>query len=159
MLSFPCVWVFLISISSVIHWLFSSILFILHVLVFFCCCFLHFLFFVIDFWPHRFVVRKNGYYIKFLKFAKTHFVAQHMIDLGECFMCAWICILLLYRMLYKYQLSPFCLMCHLSPVLPSLFIGCTGSSLLCGLFSSCGKWRLLSYCSEQASHCVVEHRL
>ena len=60
---------------------------------------------------------------------------------------------------YKYQLSPFCLMCHLRPVLPYLFIGCTGSSLLCRLFSSGGKWGLLSYWSEQVSHCVVEHRL
>ena len=105
------------------------------------------------------MVRKNGwYYFKFLKFTKAHFVAQHMINLGECFMCTWICILLLLdRMLYKYQLSPFCLMCHVRPVLPYLFIGCTGSSLLCRLFSSCGKWGLLSYCSEQVSHCVVEH--
>ena len=35
-----------------------------------------------------------------------------------------------------------------------LFIfGCAGSSLLCGLFSSCGEWGLLSSCSVQAFHC------
>ena len=34
-----------------------------------------------------------------------------------------------------------------------LFVfGCTGSSLLCGLFSSCGERGLLSSCSVQASH-------
>ena len=144
-----------------IHWLFSSILFIQHMLVFFGFFFLHFFFFVVDFWLLWFVVRKNGwYYFKFLKFTKAHFVAQHMINLGECFMCTGIYILLLLdRMLYKYQLSPFCIMCHLRPVLPYLFVGCTGSSLLCRLFSSCGKWGLLSYCREQVSHCVVEHRL
>ena len=31
-----------------------------------------------------------------------------------------------------------------------------GYSLLCGLFSSCAKWGLLSSCSSQASLCV-EH--
>ena len=30
---------------------------------------------------------------------------------------------------------------------------CAGSSLLHGLFFSCGEWRLLSDCSAQASHC------
>ena len=35
-----------------------------------------------------------------------------------------------------------------------LFIfGCAGSSLLCGLFSSCSKWGLLSSRSLWASHC------
>ena len=38
--------------------------------------------------------------------------------------------------------------------LKCLFInGCAGSSLLCGLFSSCGQWGLLSSCSVQASRC------
>ena len=34
-----------------------------------------------------------------------------------------------------------------------LTFGCAGSSLLCGLFSSCGDWGLLSSCSAWASHC------
>ena len=41
--------------------------------------------------------------------------------------------------------------------------GCAGSLLLCGLFSSCLKWELLSSCRARASHCggspFVEHRL
>ena len=32
------------------------------------------------------------------------------------------------------------------------FIGCAGSSLLCGLFSSCSKWGLLSICGMLPSH-------
>ena len=37
-----------------------------------------------------------------------------------------------------------------------LFIfGCAGSSLLCGLFSSCSEQELLSSCSVWASHCGV----
>ena len=35
----------------------------------------------------------------------------------------------------------------------SFIFSCAGSSLLQGLFSSCGKWDLLSSCSAQASHC------
>ena len=36
-----------------------------------------------------------------------------------------------------------------------LFIlGCAGSSLLCGLFRSCGKWGLLSSCGARASDCA-----
>ena len=36
----------------------------------------------------------------------------------------------------------------------SVFIfGCAGSLLLCQLFSSCGKWGLLSSCGARASHC------
>ena len=31
--------------------------------------------------------------------------------------------------------------------------GCTGSSLLCGLFSSCSEWGLLSRSGAWASHC------
>ena len=31
--------------------------------------------------------------------------------------------------------------------------GCDGSLLLLGIFSSCGKWGLLSSCSAWASHC------
>ena len=31
--------------------------------------------------------------------------------------------------------------------------GCAGSSLLLGLFSTCGKKRLLSSCGAQTSHC------
>ena len=43
-----------------------------------------------------------------------------------------------------------------------LFIfGCTGSSLLFGLFSSCGEWVLVSSCCVRASDCggslVEEH--
>ena len=34
-----------------------------------------------------------------------------------------------------------------------LFFGCAGSSLLHGLFSSCGEWELLSSCITQVSHC------
>ena len=35
-----------------------------------------------------------------------------------------------------------------------LFIfGCAGSLLLCGLFSRCGEWGLLSSCSMRSSHC------
>ena len=30
---------------------------------------------------------------------------------------------------------------------------CSGPSLLCGLFSSCGGWGLLSSCGVRASHC------
>ena len=30
---------------------------------------------------------------------------------------------------------------------------CWGSSLLCGLFSSCDQWKLLSSCCARASHC------
>ena len=38
-----------------------------------------------------------------------------------------------------------------------LFIlGCAGSALLCGLFSSCSEWGLLSSCGTQAS-VAVEH--
>ena len=38
--------------------------------------------------------------------------------------------------------------------LATLFIfGCAGSSLLCGLFPSCGEQGLLSNCSMWASHC------
>ena len=33
------------------------------------------------------------------------------------------------------------------------FFGSTGSSLLCGLFSSCGEQGLLSSSGAQASHC------
>ena len=33
------------------------------------------------------------------------------------------------------------------------FSGCAGSSLLCGLFSRCSKWEILSSCRSQASHC------
>ena len=33
--------------------------------------------------------------------------------------------------------------------------GCAGSSLLCGLFSSCGKRGLLSGCGTRASYCVA----
>ena len=45
-----------------------------------------------------------------------------------------------------------------------LFVfGCAGSSLLCGLFSSCSGWGLHSSCSVWTSHCgaslLVEHRL
>ena len=44
-----------------------------------------------------------------------------------------------------------------------LIYGCAGSSLLCGLFSSCGKRDLLSSCNAQASYgvasLVVEHGL
>ena len=44
-----------------------------------------------------------------------------------------------------------------------LIYGCAGSSLLCGLFSSCGKRGLLSSCNAQASYgvasLVVEHGL
>ena len=36
---------------------------------------------------------------------------------------------------------------------PLLIFGCARSSLLCGLFSSCGKWGLLSSCIVWASHC------
>ena len=35
----------------------------------------------------------------------------------------------------------------------NLFISCSGSLLLYGLFSSCGELRLLSSCGAQASHC------
>ena len=42
-----------------------------------------------------------------------------------------------------------------------VIFGCTGSWWLLQLFSSCGKWRLLSNCGAQASHCggslVAEH--
>ena len=31
--------------------------------------------------------------------------------------------------------------------------GCAGSPLLCGLFSSCVEWGLLSSCDMRASHC------
>ena len=34
-----------------------------------------------------------------------------------------------------------------------LFIGCAGSLLLQGLFSSCSKWGLFSSCGVQLSHC------
>ena len=35
-----------------------------------------------------------------------------------------------------------------------LFIfGCAGFSLLCGLFSNCGEWGLLSSCGAEASYC------
>ena len=34
-----------------------------------------------------------------------------------------------------------------------IIFGCTGSLLLCGLSSSCGKWGLLSCFAAQASHC------
>ena len=34
-----------------------------------------------------------------------------------------------------------------------LFFGCAGSSLLHGLFCSCGDWGLLSHCSVRASCC------
>ena len=33
------------------------------------------------------------------------------------------------------------------------FSGCTGSLLLHSLFSSCGKWQLLSSCGAQTSNC------
>ena len=37
----------------------------------------------------------------------------------------------------------------------TLFIfGCAASSLLCGLYSSCGGWGLLSCCSARAPHCT-----
>ena len=39
-----------------------------------------------------------------------------------------------------------------------IFFGCAGSSLLCGLFSGCGKQGLLSSCSAWAS-AVVAHGL
>ena len=35
----------------------------------------------------------------------------------------------------------------------SCFFGCASSSLLCGLFSSCSKWGLLSSCGAPASYC------
>ena len=45
---------------------------------------------------------------------------------------------------------PFVFVC----LFPFLFIFCcAGSSLLCGLFSSCSKWGLLSSCIAWASHC------
>ena len=34
----------------------------------------------------------------------------------------------------------------------SFIFGCAGSLLLLGLFSSCGKWGLLSSCNVQVSH-------
>lgn len=40
--------------------------------------------------------------------------------------------------------------------------GYAGSSLLLGLFSTCGEWGLLCSCSALASHCgdfILEHRL
>ena len=37
--------------------------------------------------------------------------------------------------------------------LASLILLCAGSSLLCGLFSSCGEQELLSSCDAWASHC------
>ena len=36
-----------------------------------------------------------------------------------------------------------------------LFIGCTGHSLLCGLFSSCGEWGLLSTCGARLPYEVA----
>ena len=45
--------------------------------------------------------------------------------------------------------------CH-SPVISFqsfLFFGCAESSLLLGLFSSCGEWGLLSSCGAGTSHC------
>lgn len=50
---------------------------------------------------------------------------------------------------YKEQIIP-----NFHPFLQTLFIiDRAESSLLLGLFSSCGEWRLLSSCGVQASHC------
>ena len=42
-----------------------------------------------------------------------------------------------------------------------IYFWLSGSLLLCGLFSSCGEWELLSSCSTWASYCgaflVAEH--
>ena len=46
------------------------------------------------------------------------------------------------------------LYCLFKTFIMYLFIfGYTGSSMLLGLFSSCGEWRILSSCGVRASHC------
>ena len=69
-------------ISSVISWLFSSVLFSLHVFVFFTDIFP-----VIDIYSYSVVVGKDTWYnFSFLKFIKAWFVTQDMIYSGECCM-------------------------------------------------------------------------
>ena len=91
-------------ISSVIHWLFSSILFSLHVFVFFSVFFFH----VVYFYSYSNMFRKNicSFFFKFLKFNKAWFVALHVIYPGECSMFTWESAWLLSdEMFYKYQLN------------------------------------------------------
>ena len=64
-------------ISSVIHWLFSS-----HVFVFSAVL-------TVDFLSHSIVVGKDAWYFNFLKFIEAHSVAQHVISPRECFLCTW----------------------------------------------------------------------
>ena len=40
-----------------------------------------------------------------------------------------------------------------------VYLGCTGPSLLCGLFSSCSEWGLFSRCGAQVASLVAEHGL
>ena len=76
---------FQIFISSLISWLFSSILFNLHVFVFF-----HIFFPVTDFYSHSIVVRKDAWYdFNCLKCTKAWFLTQDMIYPGEYSMCTW----------------------------------------------------------------------
>ena len=60
--------------------------------------------------------------------------ADHQRDSG------WFCVLIL-------QPFPMCTFYFF------LIFGCAGSSLLCGLFSSCSEWGLLSRSCAWASHC------
>ena len=107
------------SISSVISWLFSSALFILHVFVFFTVFFP-----VIDFQSHSVVVRKDAWYdFNFLNFPRLDFVPR--CDLSWRTFHVQLrrkCILpLLGGMFYKYQLDLSGLLCHLKLMFPYLF--------------------------------------
>jgi len=72
-------------ISSVIHWLDSSILLSLHVFMFFEVFFLWLIASLIVLW-----VEKNAWYdFNFLKFTEAWFVGQDVIYPGEHFICTW----------------------------------------------------------------------
>ena len=97
-------------ISSLTHWLFSRMLFSLHI-------FLGFLL-LNDFQFHIIVVRKDGWYdFNLLKFVETCFVAQHVFYPWEHFMYTWKeCVLCSLGMEILHILSS--IMCHLRTVFP-----------------------------------------
>ena len=70
-------------LSSVIHWLFSNILFSLHMFGFFKV----FFFLCIS---HSVMVKNDVWYdFNFLKFTEDWLMAQDVLCLGECSMCTW----------------------------------------------------------------------
>ena len=102
---FICVQAFLFPLtSSVTNWLFSSILFSLHVCVVFPVLFL-----IVDFQSHSIVTGKDAwYYFSLLRFAETHFVPSMSSILKNvpCALQKDVCSVALGGMFFTFLLSP-----------------------------------------------------